>query len=88
MNAIAFREQLAEWLNESTQYRDQYDDSIESTQEEYQVIPPTPQEIKERCAEIQKEWTPRERLKRAGFRRDPSLWSPPTVVIGDPDLAN
>ena len=25
---------------------------------------PTPQEIAERCAEIQKEWTPAERLKR------------------------
>ena len=35
----------------------------------------TPEEIAERCAEIQKEWTPYERWRRSGGRRmHPAEW--------------
>ena len=32
------------------------------------VPDPTPEEIRERCLEIQREWTPLERFRRSGYR--------------------
>ena len=43
---------------------------------------PTPEQIRERSAAIRKQWTPRERLRRSGFKR--IKWLPP--VISELDL--
>jgi hypothetical protein len=55
---------------------------------------PSPQEISEMCATLQRRWTPAERMRRRSFQwgsRNPGLgparaWQPPVVVLG-PALA-
>lgn len=42
---------------------------------------PHPEEIRRRCLEIQKEWSPRERAKRAGVFGRPDPWEPPVVTV-------
>jgi hypothetical protein len=43
---------------------------------------PTPEDIRQRSAEIRKEWSPRERARRSGFKR--AYWTPP--IFSDLDL--
>jgi hypothetical protein len=38
---------------------------------------PTPEQIRERTAEIRRQWTPRERARRTGIKR--IKWLPPVV---------
>jgi hypothetical protein len=42
---------------------------------------PTPDEIRRRTAAIRKNWTPRERARRSGFRR--IGWLPPIFAEAD-----
>ena len=90
MNAIAFRDQLTRRLQDDRQAgesrnRDGFG-GADDIRDDCHVEPPNPREIAERCAEIQREWTPKERMKRAGFHSDPSQWKPPVVHIGEMDL--
>lgn len=59
---------------------------IEEIRDDCLVTPPTPEEIRQRCEEIQREWTPRERYKRAGYRHDPTQWHPPLVHAGEVEM--
>ncbi len=38
---------------------------------------PTPEQIRERSAEIRRNWTPRERARRSGIKR--IKWLPPVI---------
>ena len=42
---------------------------------------PSPRDIRQACASIQKTWTERERRKRSGMRLGYSGWMPPSVVL-------
>lgn len=43
---------------------------------------PSPAEIRAACMEIQKEWSERERWRRAGYLRGmPPRWQPPQVSL-------
>lgn len=42
---------------------------------------PTPEELEQRCREIQRGWTTNERVKRSVVRLH--RWSPPTVRVAD-----
>src|SRR5687767_4872922 len=44
--------------------------------EEQQAI-----EIRDACREIQKEWSPRQRTKRAGIYGRQSVWTPPAATV-------
>lgn len=81
MNAIVFRDHDRPTFDRTERHSDRPDHD-----EECLVSPPTPEEIRERCLEIQREWSPRERLKRAGYRHDPTQWRPPVVHVGESDL--
>ena len=46
---------------------------------------PTPEEIRRRTAAIRKTWTPRERMRRSGYRRIdwlPPIFSEADIVLG------
>jgi orotate phosphoribosyltransferase-like protein len=45
--------------------------------------PPTPEQIRERCLEIQKGWSPKERAQRAGIFGRQSAWMPPVVQLAE-----
>lgn len=84
MNAIAFRNNLTQLLLDAREVR--YTDSYEEEVEVYSETVPSPDEIRRRCLEIQKEWTPRERLKRAGKSVRDTSWTPPVVSVCEMDL--
>jgi hypothetical protein len=42
---------------------------------------PTPEKIRQACGQIQKEWSPRERAKRAGIFGRQTVWLPPVVPV-------
>lgn len=80
VNAIAFRNSLTKLLLDARKV----DWDVESIDEEREVhsdSTPSPDEIRRRCLEIQKEWTPRERAKRAGLYGKQSTWAPPLVNV-------
>jgi hypothetical protein len=80
MNAVAFRTNLSKLLLDSRKL----DWELEDLNDERDVhceSAPSPEEIRRRCLEIQKEWSPRERIKRAGYHGRLSTWSPPVVSV-------
>lgn len=83
MNATLLRNQLERSRQEARREHGDPAAGVDEVRDECLVAPPTPREIRERCEEIQREWTPRERFKRAGFRRDPTQWHPPVVHAGE-----
>lgn len=85
MNMIVLRDQLRKSLEDEQGDGGLY--GLDDGRDDCQVVPPSPREIRERCAEIQREWSPRERMKRAGYRNDPTQWHPPVVTTADLDLS-
>ena len=59
------------------------DDEPDEPEEVYSDRMPSPDEIRRQCIELQKDWSPRERLKRAGIFGRVSHWMPPTVSAPD-----
>ena len=83
MNAIAFRNNLTKLLLDArkTNWETDEDEAAEGFSEST----PSPDEIRRRCMEIQKEWSVRERAKRAGVFGRPATWTPPTVTVSELD---
>ena len=82
MNAVAFRSSLTRILLDARKCEWDVAD-LEDDREVYSDSSPSPEEIRRRCLEIQKEWTPRERAKRAGVFGRQATWSPPVVSVCD-----
>jgi hypothetical protein len=80
MNAIAFRNNLTKMLLDSRRIGGEVEE-LDDEQEVYGDSVPSPEEIRRRCLEIQKEWSPRERAKRAGIFGRQSVWTPPIVTV-------
>ena len=84
MNAIAFRSSLNQLLIDARRHPEFNDD------DGYEVFSdsvPSPEEIRRRCEEIQKEWSPRERMKRAGVSiHQQRGWTPPVVSVCEMEL--
>jgi len=80
MNAIAFRNSLTKILLDARKV-DVDLDELDDEREVHCDSAPSPEEIRRRCLEIQKEWSPRERAKRAGIFGRQSVWMPPVVTV-------
>ena len=80
MNAIAFRSNLTKMLLDARKVNVDLED-LDEDREVYSDSTPSHDEIRRRCLEIQKEWSPRERMKRAGVFGRQSTWMPPTVTV-------
>ena len=53
------------------------------------AMDPTPEEIRQRSEAIRKQWTPRKRARRTGFKR--AAWMPPVFSefeLGGPSAAD
>ncbi len=83
MNAIAFRNSLTKLLLDAR--KTEWDAEEDDATEIYGETTPSPDEIRRRCLEIQKEWSVRERTKRAGVFARHSTWSPPIVSVSELD---
>lgn len=86
MNAIAFRSSLNQLMRDARQF--QFSDPHEHDEETevYSESVPSPDEIRRRCLEIQKGWSPRERMKRAGLSPREASWTPPLVTVCEMDV--
>lgn len=80
MNAIAFRSSLTKLLLDARKVNVDLED-LDEEHEVHSDSAPSPDEIRRRCLEIQKEWSPRERAKRAGIFGRQSVWMPPVVTV-------
>ena len=80
MNAIAFRSSLSKILLDARKL----DWDVTELEEERDIhcdSAPSPEEIRQRCLEIQNEWSPGERAKRAGIFGRQATWTPPIVTV-------
>lgn len=84
MNAVAFRNNLTKLLLDARKVDFDVED-LDGEREVHSESAPSPEEIRRRCLEIQKEWSPRERAKRAGCWGRQSAWSPPVVSVSEMD---
>lgn len=84
MNAIAFRNNLTKMLLDARKIHVDVED-LDEEREVHSESVPSPDEIRRRCLEIQKEWSPRERAKRAGVFGRQSVWTPPVVAVAEMD---
>ncbi|MGC1272255.1 MAG: hypothetical protein WBC44_01005 [Planctomycetaceae bacterium] len=84
MNAIAFRSSLNQLLRDARQI--QFSDPHGDEPETYSESVPSPDEIRRRCLDIQKDWSPRERMKRAGLTARQTSWTPPLVTVCEMDV--
>ena len=80
MNAVAFRNNLTKLLLDARKVDFDVED-LDGEHEVHSESVPSPDEIRRRCLEIQKEWTPRDRAKRAGHWGHQSAWMPPVVSV-------
>jgi hypothetical protein len=80
MNAVAFRSNLTKLLIDARKLNFEVED-LDDEREVHSDSVPSPDEIRRRCMEIQKEWSPRERAKRAGSFGRQSVWTPPVVTV-------
>ena len=80
MNAVAFRSNLTKLLLDARKVNVDLED-LDDEREVHSESVPSPDEIRRRCLEIQKEWSPRERAKRAGVFGRQSVWTPPVVTV-------
>ncbi len=80
MNAVAFRTNLSKLLLDSRKTNWELED-LNDDRDVHCDSAPSHDEIRRRCLEIQKEWSPRERVKRAGYHGRLSTWSPPVVSV-------
>lgn len=80
MNAVAFRTNLSKLLLDSRKTNWELED-LDEERDVHCDTAPSPEEIRRRCLEIQKEWSPRERVKRAGYHGRLSTWAPPVVSV-------
>ena len=47
------------------------------------VEPPTPEEIREACLNLQESWSDKEQMRRAGYENgEMPCWLPPRVMSG------
>ncbi|HEX6985317.1 MAG TPA: hypothetical protein VF170_08065 [Planctomycetaceae bacterium] len=83
MNAVAFRNNLTKLLLDARKLNCDVEDLDDH--EVHSESVPSPDEIRRRCLEIQKEWSPRERAKRAGHWGRQSVWMPPVVSVCEMD---
>ena len=80
MNAIAFRSSLTKLLLDARKVNVDLEE-LDEERDVHSDSAPSPEEIRRRCLEIQKEWSPRERTKRAGIFARQSTWMPPVVTV-------
>ncbi|MBA3315410.1 MAG: hypothetical protein H0T47_19250 [Planctomycetaceae bacterium] len=80
MNAIAFRTNITKLLLDSRKVNWELED-LHEERDVHCDSAPSPEEISRRCLEIQKEWSPRERIKRAGAHGRTATWAPPVVSV-------
>lgn len=84
MNAIAFRSSLTKILLDARKVNVDLED-LDDERDPSMDTAPSHEEIRRRCLEIQKEWSPRERAKRAGVFGRQAVWMPPVVTVCEMD---